>query len=84
MLAVRNLHRKLLLDDAGRAAVGLGTVAMLALSLSGLVMLARRLGGWRRLIGLIRGTLVQRLHGEVAALPSSACFSRRRRAPSCR
>lgn len=66
MLAVRNLHRKLLLDDAGRAAVGLGTVAMLALSLSGLVMLARRLGGWRRLIGLIRGTLVQRLHGEVA------------------
>ncbi len=66
MLVVRNLHRKLLLADAGRAVVGLGTGAMLVLSLSGLVMLARRLGGWRRLVGPMRGTTMQRLHGEAA------------------
>jgi sulfite reductase (NADPH) flavoprotein alpha-component len=60
-----NLHRKLLLDDPGRAAVGVGAAAMLVLSLSGVAMLAQRLGGWRRLLSPIRGTASQRIHGEL-------------------
>src|SRR5574337_76216 len=59
---VKNLHRSWLAGDAGRLASAALALAMLALSLSGLVLLARRLGGWRRLAGRVRGTLVQRLH----------------------
>ncbi|WP_181700519.1 PepSY domain-containing protein [Chthonobacter albigriseus] len=60
-----NLHRKLLLDDTGRIAVGFGSAAMLILTVSGTAMLAQRLGGWRRLFGPIRGTASQRIHGEL-------------------
>ena len=59
---VKNLHRALLLDDPGRVAAALVALAMLALSVSGLVLLMRRMGGWRRLAGPVRGTLPQRLH----------------------
>ena len=62
---VTNLHRKLFLDDTGRAAAGVGAAAMLVLTLSGLAMMARRLGGWRSLFGRIRGSTVQRVHGEI-------------------
>lgn len=65
-VTLRNLHRKLLAGDVGRATVGVGAAAMLALSISGLILLARRLGGWRRLAAPIRGTRAQRLHGELA------------------
>lgn len=59
---IKNLHRTLLLGDAGRwgaAAIGL---TMLLISLSGLVLLLRRMGGWRRLAGRVHGTLAQRIH----------------------
>ena len=59
---VKNLHRSWLLGDAGRLTSAALALAMLALSVSGLVLLARRLGGWRRLAGPVRGTLAQRLH----------------------
>ena len=59
---VKNLHRALLLDDPGRVAAAVVALAMLALSVSGLVLLLRRMGGWRRLAGPVRGTLAQRLH----------------------
>ena len=59
---VKNLHRALLLDDSGRVIAALVALAMLAMSVSGLVLLLRRMGGWRRLGGRVRGTLAQRLH----------------------
>ncbi|PNG25689.1 PepSY domain-containing protein [Methylocella silvestris] len=59
------LHRSFLAGDAGRAAAGLGALAMLVLSASGALMLARRLGGWRALMRPIRGTPAQRWHGEI-------------------
>lgn len=63
---VKNLHRRLLLDDAGRITVGVAAGCMLLITVSGLLMLARRLGGWRRLLTPVRGTPLQRLHDETA------------------
>ncbi|WP_193352860.1 PepSY domain-containing protein [Alicycliphilus denitrificans] len=59
---VKNLHRALLLGDAGRWAAAGAALAMAVLSVSGLVLLLRRMGGWRQLAGRVRGTLAQRLH----------------------
>ena len=59
---VKNLHRALLLDDPGRVVVAGVALAMLGLSVSGLILLLRRMGGWRRLAAPVRGTLAQRLH----------------------
>jgi sulfite reductase (NADPH) flavoprotein alpha-component len=39
---------------------------MLILSVSGTMLMARRLGGWRNLLHPLRGNLSQRLHGQVA------------------
>ncbi|HMN74575.1 MAG TPA: PepSY domain-containing protein [Burkholderiaceae bacterium] len=59
---VKNLHRALLLGDAGRWGAAGVALAMALLSASGLVLLLRRMGGWRKLSGRVRGTLAQRLH----------------------
>ena len=59
---VKNLHRALLLGDTGRMAAAVVALSMLGLSVSGLVLLVRRMGGWRHLAGPVRGTLAQRLH----------------------
>ena len=69
----KNLHRSFLLGDGGRVAAALVALAMFALSVSGLTLLLRRLGGWRRLASTVRGTTLQRLHvltgrGVVAVL----------------
>lgn len=58
----RNLHRSFLLGDAGRITAAVVALAMLLLSVSGLVLLQRRQGGWRRVFARARGTLLQRLH----------------------
>ena len=62
----RNLHRKLLLDDAGRVATGLAAACLLFVVIAGLLLLARRMGGWRQLLAPVRGTPLQRLHDETA------------------
>lgn len=59
---VKNLHRALLLGDAGRWGAALTALAMALLCASGLLLLLRRMGGWRQLAGRVRGTLPQRLH----------------------
>ncbi|CAM5209877.1 Sulfite reductase (NADPH) flavoprotein alpha-component OS=Castellaniella defragrans OX=75697 GN=HNR28_001167 PE=4 SV=1 [Castellaniella defragrans] len=59
---VKNLHRALLLDDPGRVVAAVVALAMLMTSISGLILLLRRMGGWQRLAGPVRGTPVQRLH----------------------
>jgi sulfite reductase (NADPH) flavoprotein alpha-component len=61
-----NLHRSLFLGDGGRIAMAAGAAAMLVLSLSGAVLVARRAGGWRRWFAPLRGQLAGRLHVEVA------------------
>ncbi|HRZ59277.1 MAG TPA: PepSY domain-containing protein [Rubrivivax sp.] len=58
----KNLHRSFLLGDGGRVAAAMVALAMFALSVSGLVLLLRRMGGWRRLAERVRGTLAERLH----------------------
>ena len=59
---VKNLHRSLLLGDAGRWGAAGIALGMSLLSVSGLVLLLRRMGGWRRLAARVRGSLAQRIH----------------------
>ncbi len=63
---MKNLHRKLFLGDAGRIAAGVTAAFMLFVTGSGLALLARRMGGWTRLLRPIRGNGLQRLHNETA------------------
>jgi sulfite reductase (NADPH) flavoprotein alpha-component len=59
---VKNLHRSLLLGDAGRWGAAGIALTMGLLCVSALVLLLRRIGGWRRLAARVRGTLAQRIH----------------------
>ncbi len=59
---VKNLHRSLLLGDAGRWGAAGIALAMGLISISALALLLRRMGGWRRLAGRVRGSLAQRIH----------------------
>ncbi len=63
-----NLHRSLFLGDGGRIVAAAGAVAMLLLSLSGAVLVARRAGGWRRWFAPLRGPLAGRVHVEIARI----------------
>lgn len=66
---VKNLHRRLLLlDDAGRVATGVAAAGMLLIVVSGLMLLARRMGGWKRLLEPVRGNTLQRLHSETSRI----------------
>lgn len=65
---VTNLHRSFLAGDAGQAVSGIGAAAMVLLTVSGWLLLVRRLGGWQALLRPIRGTTVQRWHGELGRL----------------
>ncbi|MGF7159875.1 sulfite reductase (NADPH) flavoprotein alpha-component [Rhodoligotrophos appendicifer] len=62
------LHRSLFLDDAGRILSAAGATAMLLLSLSGIMLVSRRTGGWRRWFSPLRGSLPGRIHVEVARI----------------
>ncbi len=59
---VKNLHRSLLLGDAGRWAAAVIALAIGVLCISAVVLLLRRMGGWRRLAAQVRGSLAQRIH----------------------
>ncbi len=59
---VKNLHRSLLLGDAGRWGAAGIALTMSMLCFSALVLLLRRMGGWRRLTARVRGSLAQRIH----------------------
>ena len=59
---VKNLHRSLLLGDAGRWGAAGIALAMGLICVSALVLLLRRMGGWRQLVGRVRGSLAQRIH----------------------
>jgi sulfite reductase (NADPH) flavoprotein alpha-component len=59
---VKNLHRSLLLGDAGRWGAAGIALTMGLLCVSALVLLLRRMGGWRHLAARVRGSLAQRIH----------------------
>ena len=61
-----NLHRSLFLDDTGRLVSAAGAAAMLVLSITGILLVARRAGGWRRWLSPLRGTRTGRIHVELA------------------
>jgi sulfite reductase (NADPH) flavoprotein alpha-component len=63
-----NFHRSLFLDDAGRIVMALGALAMLVLSISGVLLVARRAGGWRHWFSRLKGPLAGRLHVEIARI----------------
>ena len=63
-----NFHRSFFLGDGGRMAAGAAAVALLALTLSGLQMTARRMGGWARLLDRSRGGAMERLHADLGRL----------------
>lgn len=62
---VKQLHRSLLLDTPGRIASGITALVMLLLSISGILLLIRRVGGWQQLVRPLHGSRSQRLHAEV-------------------
>lgn len=66
-----NLHRSLFLDDAGRIITAGSAAVVLALAISGLLLMARRAGGWRFILRSVRGSGDGRLHAVVSrvALP---------------
>lgn len=63
---VRQLHRSLFLDTPGRIATGATALAMLVLCISGILLLAKRVGGWRQLFRPLHGNFSQRWHARVA------------------
>lgn len=63
---MKTLHRSWFLDTPGRVVSGVVALAMAVLSVSGAVLLVRRVGGWRHLAEPLRGTGVQRWHAQVA------------------
>ena len=62
---VKQLHRSLFLDTPGRIASGITALALLVLCMSGTLLLIKRIGGWRQVIGPLRGSRSQRWHAEV-------------------
>ncbi len=65
---MKDLHRSLFLGTPGHGVAGAGALFMLMLSVSGALLLVRRLGGWRNLLRPIRGNFSQRWHAEVGRL----------------
>ncbi|WLH98098.1 PepSY domain-containing protein [Pseudomonas hefeiensis] len=65
---MKGLHRSLFLDTPGHGIAGVGALFMLLLSVSGALLLVRRLGGWRNLLRPLRGDFNQRWHAEVGRL----------------
>jgi sulfite reductase (NADPH) flavoprotein alpha-component len=63
-----NFHRSFLLGDGGRMAAGAAALALLVLTLSGVQMTARRMGGWARLLDRSRGPALERLHADLGRL----------------
>lgn len=75
---LRDLHRELLLGSTGRWLSGLAALALVLLAISGAILLARRLGGWRYLLTPIHaGQGVLHWHTVAArwALPGLAVLA---------
>lgn len=69
---VKQLHRSFLLDSPGRIAAGVTALAMVVLCISGMLLLIKRVGGWRQLLRPLHGNRSQRWHAEVARVAIAA------------
>lgn len=58
------LHRSFLIGENGKIIVGISALFMLVLSISGLFLIAKRMGGWGHYFAPAKGTPSQRLHVE--------------------
>lgn len=65
---IKNLHRSLLAGTPGRAVTGLSALIMLILCASGIALLSKGAGGWRRLLSPLRGNFSQRWHAELGRM----------------
>jgi len=65
---ITDLHRSFLLGTFGHGMAGASALAILALSVSGILLLVAKMGGWRKLFLRSRGTGSQRLHTDLARL----------------
>ena len=60
------LHRSMFLGDFGRAITGLSAFALILISYSGLFVLAKRMGGWSKILSAAKGSKSQKLHIDIA------------------
>ncbi|WP_271271512.1 PepSY domain-containing protein [Aliamphritea hakodatensis] len=65
---VNSLHRNLALGPNGRPITLISVIAMLLLMITGLTLLARRLGGYRRIFGRIKGRGLDKWHTVLGRL----------------
>lgn len=65
---ITDLHRSFLLGNVGHGAAGVAALVILALAISGMLLLVGKMGGWRKLFTASRGTGSQRLHTDLARI----------------
>ena len=65
---ITELHRSLFLGFGGQIIAAVAALALVVLSVSGVLMLVKRLGGWRRLFAQARGHVWSRLHVEMSRI----------------
>jgi sulfite reductase (NADPH) flavoprotein alpha-component len=65
---ITDLHRSFLLGNVGHGAAGVAALVILALAISGMLLLVGKMGGWRKLLTPSRGTGSQRLHTDLARI----------------
>lgn len=63
---ITDLHRSFMLGNLGHGAAGVAALVILALTISGMLLLVGKMGGWRKLLTASRGTGSQRLHADLA------------------
>jgi|GEM_PF-78932 len=63
---MKNFHRSMQMGDAGRMLVAAVAFALLVLSISGLLLMIRRLGGIKHFFKLAKGSTSQKLHIELS------------------
>lgn len=65
---VNSLHRNLAIGPNGRPVTLIGVVSMLVLMITGLILLARRLGGFRRMFNKVKGRGLDKWHSIIGRL----------------
>ncbi len=63
---MQRFHRSFFMGDNGRMLVAIVAFSLLVLSISGLCLMVRRLGGLKHFFKLAKGSLSQKLHTELS------------------
>lgn len=70
----KQLHRTFYIGTTGRIVAGITAFIMLLACISGLFMLAKRLGGWRKLFTKSKGKTSSNLHVDISRIIIMALF----------